>query len=288
MSSRPIAWRISYRARGGWTGKWSSSLAASKRPWHHLAQPRGPALVGHVAALLGQAGEDVVEVAQQLDLGHEVLVDLGRDRVDADDLLVATRSSSARVSARPGRSRWRAPRRPRRSRPWSSRPTGGPLSPGPSALSGGIRPLPMNVSATGMPVARTNSRSAGVAPPRTTPLPASATGLSAPRTMSAALSSSRACGSASGVRRRGSGAASICASITSSGSSMCVAPGFSPSATLNALRTTSGMMLASDRRAFHLVIGRMTRSRSMYWCDSLCIRSRSPCPVSATSGARSR
>ena len=35
----------------------------------------------------------------------------------------------------------------------------------------------MNVSATGMPVARTNSRSAGVAPERTTPLPASATGL---------------------------------------------------------------------------------------------------------------
>ena len=28
--------------------------------------------------------------------------------------------------------------------------------------------------------------------------------------------------------------------------------------------------------------------RSMYWCDSLCIRSRSDCPVSATSGARSR
>ena len=53
----------------------------------------------------------------------------------------------------------------------------------------------MKVSATGMPVARTNSRSAGVAPPRTTPLPASATGLTAPRIMSAALSSSRAWGS---------------------------------------------------------------------------------------------
>ena len=36
---------------------------------------------------------------------------------------------------------------------------------------------------------------------------------------------------------------------------MWVAPGFSPSATLNALRTTSGMMFGSMMRAFHLVIG---------------------------------
>ena len=100
----------------------------------------------------------------------------------------------------------------------------------------------MKVSATGMPVARTNSRSAGVAPPRTTPLPASATGLMAPRIRSAALSSSRACGSGWTGLRRGSGAASISAAITSSGSSMWVAPGFSASATLNALRTTSGMI----------------------------------------------
>ena len=69
---------------------------------------------------------------------------------------------------------------------------------------------------------------------------------------------------------------------------MCVEPGFSVSATLNALRTTSGMIAGSDRRAFHLVIGRMRLRMSMYWCDSLCIRSRSPWPVSATSGARSR
>ena len=106
--------------------------------------------------------------------------------------------------------------------------------------------------------------------------------------MSAALSSSRAAGSGCTRRRRGSGSASISAAITSSGSSMCVAPGFSSSATLKALRTTSGMIAASERRAFHLVIGRITRSRSMYWCDSLCMRSRSPWPVSATSGARSR
>ena len=146
----------------------------------------------------------------------------------------------------------------------------------------------MNVSATGMPVARTNSRSAAVAPVRMTPLPASATGCTAPRTSSAAFSSSRAAGSGAAWRRRGSGSPSVSAAITSSGSSMWVAPGFSASATLNALRTTSGMIAGSDRRAFHFVIGRITRSRSMYWCDSLCMRSRSPWPVSATSGARSR
>ncbi len=69
---------------------------------------------------------------------------------------------------------------------------------------------------------------------------------------------------------------------------MCVAPGFSDSATLKALRTTSGMISGLDRRAFHLVIGAMIETTSMYWCDSLCMRSRSPWPVSATSGARSR
>ena len=104
-------------------------------------------------------------------------------------------------------------------------------------------PLPMNVSATGMPVARANSRSAGAAPARTTPLPASATGLIAPRIRSAASQQlARAgLGRARGARR-GSGSASSCSAITSSGSSMCVAPGFSDSATLNALRTTSGMI----------------------------------------------
>ena len=56
-------------------------------------------------------------------------------------------------------------------------------------------PLPMNVSATEMPVARVNSRSAGAAPARTTPLPASTTGLIALRMRSAASSSSRAPGS---------------------------------------------------------------------------------------------
>ena len=43
--------------------------------------------------------------------------------------------------------------------------------------------------------------------------------------------------------------------MTSSGSSRCVAPGFSDSATLKALRTTSGMISGLATRAFHFVIG---------------------------------
>ena len=86
----------------------------------------------------------------------------------------------------------------------------------------------------------------------------------------------------------GSGLASSGRPITSSGSSRWVEPGFSDSATLNALRTTSGTISGLETRAFHFMTGRRTPIRSMYWCDSLCIRSRSDWPVSATSGARSR
>src|SRR6476469_1063515 len=63
----------------------------------------------------------------------------------------------------------------------------------------------MKVSATAIPVARQNSRRAGAPRARTTPLPARATGLMALRMRSTALSSSRAAGSGSTGRRRGSG-----------------------------------------------------------------------------------
>jgi hypothetical protein len=58
-------------------------------PVDHLAQPVGSARVRNVPALLGQAGEDVVDVADELDLGDEVLVDLRGFGVDHDDRLVA-------------------------------------------------------------------------------------------------------------------------------------------------------------------------------------------------------
>jgi hypothetical protein len=147
----------------------------------------------------------------------------------------------------------------------------------------------MNVSATPIPVARANSRSAAAAPTRATPLPASTIGCSAARIRLAASSSSSPLGS--GLRTRscaGSGCASTGSAITSSGSSMCVGPGFCACATLNALRTTSGITRDEFRRTFHFVTGLNIETMSMCWWDSLCMRSRSAWPVRATSGERSR
>ena len=59
----------------------------------------------------------------------------------------------------------------------------------------------MNVSATPIPVARANSRSAAAAPTRATPLPASTTGLIAERITATAFSSS--CADGSGLRMCG-------------------------------------------------------------------------------------
>ena len=50
----------------------------------------------------------------------------------------------------------------------------------------------------------------------------------------------------------------------------------------------SGTIAGDCSRAFHFVIGRNSETVSMNWCDSLCMRSRSLCPVSATTGAWSR
>jgi hypothetical protein len=43
---------------------------------------------------------------------------------------------------------------------------------------------------------------------------------------------------------------------------MCVAPGFSASASLNAFRTISGTVSALSTRAFHFVIGAKSRRMS--------------------------
>src|SRR3954451_23728963 len=109
MSSRPSARRISHSARGGCIGKASSSRAASKRlsttsrsRWEAvlssprlellydaLVEPLRAAAVRDVAAPLGQPRDHVVDVADELDLGLEVLVDLRRLGIDDHDLLVA-------------------------------------------------------------------------------------------------------------------------------------------------------------------------------------------------------
>ena len=53
-------------------------LGGLEAPEHDLAQPLRAAGVGHVAALLAEAREHVVDVADELDLGDEELVDLRR------------------------------------------------------------------------------------------------------------------------------------------------------------------------------------------------------------------
>ena len=114
-------------------------------------------------------------------------------------------------------------------------------------------------------------------------------GLIALRMISAAASRSPAAGSSRRLRvSTGSGSASSVSPITSSGSSMCVGPGLGSCATLNALRTTSGITPAPFSRVFHFVTGLNIETMSMCWWDSLCMRWRSACPVSATSGERSR
>ena len=102
---------------------------------------------------------------------------------------------------------------------------------------------------------------------------------------------SRLMGSAStiGSGPRGSGAPVTAVSMTSSGSSRWVAPGFSAAAMLNALRTASGTMRGWWSRVFHLVMGRSISTVSMNWCVvSLCMPARPVWPVRATSGAWSR
>ena len=146
----------------------------------------------------------------------------------------------------------------------------------------------MNVVITFSPVWWTKRRSAGAAFWRAMPLPARITGRSAACSSSAARCNSAATGSTSAGGRRGTGSPSSGASITSAGSSRWVAPGFSCSATANALRTASGMMPGSWTRAFHLVTGFIILTTSMYWWLSLCISERSVWPVRATTGARSR
>ena len=68
------------------------------------------------------------------------------------------------------------------------------------------------------------------------------------------------------------GASLLSSLATSSGNSMRVAPGFSASAVLNALRTTSGTVPASQMVCAHLVMGENMATESMFWWLSLCRR----------------
>ena len=181
------------------------------------------------------------EVADELDLGHVVGVDLGRHRVDADDAPVARRGSRPTAPTRPCRSpRRRRGRRARRSRPGSSARSG-PAVNRKCSSSASSTPLPMKVVITCRPVCRQSSRSAGDAPWRTTPWPTSSTGRRASRMSAAAALQGLVVGLAHRLRRALQAAARPrpALAMTSAGSSRCVAPGFSAVATEKALRTAS-------------------------------------------------
>ena len=99
---------------------------------------------------------------------------------------------------------------------------------------------------------------------RATPFPARMSGAFAPLMSSAAFAIASSWAFGYEVRRTSSGLASALSDATSSGSSMCVAPGFSSRAMRKAFRTTSGTVFATVTRVLHFVTGPNIRTMSMY------------------------
>ena len=115
----------------------------------------------------------------------------------------------------------------------------------------------MKVLTTGMPCRRENSRSAAEAP-------AADHAIAGEDQREGGRLDELSGGVERGAIRRGRrvrsvdrGVPSAVSSATSSGTSMWQAPGFSDSASLNALRKTSGTTAETSRRVFHLVSGRI-------------------------------
>ena len=149
----------------------------------------------------------------------------------------------------------------------------------------------MNVSATPIPVARANSRSAAAAP-RARDAVAGQHDRVARVADQVGRAQQLAARPAPGAAGRAPGAAArrrAARAMTSSGSSMWVGPGFGSCATLNALRTTSGI----DRRGVQPRVP--LRDRLEHRARCRCTGG-TPCacapgrawPVRATSGERSR
>ena len=163
-----------------------------------------------------------------------------------------------------------------------------PTLPSDSGCEKGIVPLAMKVVATGMRRRSAKSTRASAAPARTTPLPARMIGAWALE-ISRPACSTFAGGGAGGVAlwTLSGDLASSSAPATFSGRARKLAPGFSASATLNALRTTSGMISGARISVLYFEIGSKRFTRSRIWWLSLCIRVVAPCPAMATTGARS-
>ena len=145
----------------------------------------------------------------------------------------------------------------------------------------------MNVGLAGIPACAQRARRLGDAPARITPLPVMITGRRASRITAAAARTAAGSGRPTPGALFGSGRLDDGRSAAAivSDSSRCVGPGRSASASLNALRTTSGTVSGRSMRAFHLVTGRSTSTTSTYWWLSLWTRSSRTWPVIATIGA---
>ena len=149
------------------------------------------------------------------------------------------------------------------------------------------QPFAMNVLTTPIPVFSQNRCNWLLARRRMQPLPARMTGLLAFRRSSNAWSTILSSGTDRRRRLGTRGRADVSRLATSSGSSICTAPGFSVVATRTALRTISGMVPGARTVSAHFVTGSNIATTSITWCDSLCSRCVVPCPVSTSMGARS-
>ena len=151
----------------------------------------------------------------------------------------------------------------------------------------GTEPLPMKVLTTPMPVLCAKRRNCRAARLRTAPLPARMSGRFASAMRSMACLTTLWSAPGRRVLTAAIGGSPLSSLATSSGNSMRVAPGFSASAVLNALRTTSGTVPAFQIVCVHLVIGPNIATESMFWWLSLCRRRVLPWPMMHTSGERS-
>ena len=152
----------------------------------------------------------------------------------------------------------------------------------------GTAPLPMNVLTTPMPVLWAKRRSWRAARFLTAPLPARTIGRFASAMRSTARrttlwSAARPAGLDRGHRRL---VALLLGDVLGKFDE-CPRRVFPASAVLNALRTTSGTVPASQMVCAHLVIGANMAIESMFWWLSLCRRRVLPWPMTHTSGARS-
>ena len=233
---------MSHSTRGGRIGKWSSSRASFSAPITTSCRRLVPTVVWLRVQRGRQAGQHVGDVADQLDVGDEVLVDLGGDAVDHDDLLVAARVPVlGRVLDQVVADRDHQV---------------GVVEAGHLVVAGleADRAERLRVLVVDQPLGheRLGHGDAGVVDERAQ----RAGGVAADRAVagqrhrvlrrrrSGRRPAGAPCCPARAERGRDGAAARrrAAAAMTSSGSSRWVAPGFSDSATANALRTTSGMI----------------------------------------------